>query len=69
LALSRRGNRLQVEPSIIVEVAFDAIQESSRHASGLALRFPRIKRIRWDKTVRDIDTLATARGSRSCMTR
>ena len=61
LALSRRGNRLQVEPSIIVEVAFDAIQESSRHASGLALRFPRIKRIRWDKTVRDIDTLATAR--------
>ena len=61
LAVSRMGNRIEVEPEIIVEVAFDSIQESSRHRSGLALRFPRIKRIRRDKTVQDIDTLATAR--------
>jgi ATP-dependent DNA ligase I len=61
LAVSRRGNRIEVEPAIVIEVAFDSIQESGRHASGLALRFPRIKRIRWDKTVRDIDTLAVAR--------
>ena len=61
LAVSRRGNRIEVEPAIVIEVAFDSIQESGRHASGLALRFPRIKRIRWDKTVRDIDTLAAAR--------
>ena len=61
MAVSRRGNRIEVEPAIVIEVAFDSIQESTRHASGLALRFPRIKRIRWDKTARDIDTLATAR--------
>jgi DNA ligase-1 len=61
LALGRRGNRIEVEPVVVIEVAFDSIQESTRHASGLALRFPRIKRIRADKTVRDIDTLATAR--------
>ena len=46
---------------IVIEVAFDSIQESNRHASGLALRFPRIKRVRGDKSVRDIDTLAAAR--------
>jgi DNA ligase 1 len=61
LAVSRRGNKIEVEPVIVIEVAFDSIQESSRHASGLALRFPRIKRVRWDKSVRDIDTIATAR--------
>ena len=49
LAVSRRGNRIEVEPVIVIEVAFDSIQQSDRHASGLALRFPRIKRIRWDK--------------------
>ncbi|MGB8463489.1 MAG: ATP-dependent DNA ligase [Terrimicrobiaceae bacterium] len=61
LEVSRRGNRIEVEPAIVIEVAFDSIQESTRHASGLALRFPRIKRIRWDKTAGEIDTLATAR--------
>jgi DNA ligase 1 len=61
IATSRQGNRIEVEPKVIIEVAFDSIQKSNRHASGLALRFPRIKGIRGDKTVRDIDTLATAR--------
>ena len=61
IATSRQGNRIEVEPQVIIEVAFDSIQKSDRHASGLALRFPRIKRIRGDKIVRDIDTLATAR--------
>ena len=50
LATSRQGNRIEVEPTIVIEVAFDSIQKSDRHASGLALRFPRIKRVRWDKT-------------------
>jgi len=59
--VSRTGNRLEVDPRIVIEVAFDAIQPSDRHASGLALRFPRIKRLRPDKAVGDIDTLATAR--------
>ena len=41
-----------------VMVAFDAITPSSRHDSGYALRFPRIKQIRNDKSIQDIDTLA-----------
>jgi hypothetical protein len=38
-----------VPPQVVLEIAFDQIQKSARHASGYALRFPRIKRIRWDK--------------------
>jgi len=45
---------------VILEIAFNAIQPSSRHASGLALRFPRIKAIRRDKDVDSIDTLQYA---------
>jgi DNA ligase-1 len=45
----------------VLEIAFDKIQPSSRHDSGLAMRFPRIVRIRTDKTASEIDTLATAR--------
>ena len=47
-----------VQPEVVLEVAFDAIMESGRHNSGYALRFPRIKQIRTDKSVREIDTLA-----------
>ncbi len=61
LVISRQGNRLKVEPRIVLEVAFDSIQPSDRHSSGLALRFPRIKQIRRDKSPREIDTLAAAR--------
>ncbi len=56
-----RGRYRQVKPDIVLEVAFDAVQPSTRHASGLALRFPRIKAIRRDKTVDAIDTLSYAR--------
>ena len=51
------GYRREVKPEIVVEVAFDSIQRSNRHDGGYALRFPRIKRIRTDKSVADIDTL------------
>jgi DNA ligase 1 len=51
---------LEVVPEIVLEVAFDSVQPSSRHTSGLALRFPRIKSIRRDKTVGEIDTLQYA---------
>lgn len=61
LAVSKKGNRIEVEPRVVLEIAFDAIRESPRHDSGLALRFPRIARIRRDKTVADIDTTDTAR--------
>jgi DNA ligase-1 len=59
--LREEGRYREVVPSIVLEVAFDSIQPSARHASGFALRFPRIKAIRRDKSVQDIDTLETAR--------
>ena len=46
-----------VEPKLVLEIACDQIQRSDRHASGYALRFPRIKRIRWDKRPVDADRL------------
>ena len=58
--LVERGRYREVKPDIILEVAFNSIQPSSRHSSGLALRFPRIKAIRRDKTIENIDTLAYA---------
>jgi len=57
--IARHGRYREVEPSVVVEVAFDVIMRSSRHRSGFALRFPRIARLRTDKSARDIDTLAT----------
>jgi DNA ligase-1 len=57
----QRGRYREVTPDIVLEIAFDSIQPSTRHASGLALRFPRIKAIRRDKSVDAIDTLAYAR--------
>jgi DNA ligase-1 len=48
-----------VEPGIVFEVAFDAVQSSTRHKSGVAMRFPRIHRIRWDKPAAEADTLET----------
>lgn len=50
-----------VVPDVVLEIAFDSIRPSSRHDSGLALRFPRIHAIRRDKTAAEIDTLAYAR--------
>ncbi len=58
--LRKRGRVHTVVPNIVLEIAFDSIQPSKRHNSGLALRFPRIAAIRRDKTPRDIDTLQTA---------
>ncbi|MGI8436495.1 MAG: ATP-dependent DNA ligase, partial [Chthoniobacterales bacterium] len=59
--IAERGRYREVTPDVVLEIAFDAVQPSTRHASGLALRFPRIKAIRRDKTVEAIDTLAYAR--------
>ena len=57
----QKGRYFAVEPDVVLEIAFDLLQPSPRHTSGLAMRFPRIVRIRTDKTPRDIDSLATAR--------
>ena len=53
------GRYRTVVPEVVVEIAFDRIMRSTRHRSGFAMRFPRIVRIRDDKTPADIDTLAT----------
>lgn len=55
----RFGRYRAVEPTVVVEIAFDAIMRSTRHTSGFALRFPRIARLRLDKSADEIDTLAT----------
>jgi DNA ligase-1 len=58
IALNPSGRVRMVPPQVVLEIACDQIQKSARHASGYALRFPRIKRIRWDKKPSDADTLA-----------
>jgi DNA ligase-1 len=60
-AVSQYGRYFEVKPDTVLEIAFDKIQPSDRHSSGLALRFPRILRIRTDKSASEIDTLANAR--------
>jgi len=57
IIIKDEGITIIVEPEIVLEVAFDSIQKSNRHDSGFALRFPRIKNIREDKSVSDIDSL------------
>jgi DNA ligase-1 len=49
----------QVAPKLVFEVAFDSVHRSTRHKSGVAMRFPRIHRIRWDKPAAEADTLQT----------
>jgi DNA ligase 1 len=61
LSVGGGGYRIEVKPEIVLEVAFDSIQKSERHDSGYALRFPRIKRIRDDKRLTDIDTMERVR--------
>jgi DNA ligase 1 len=56
-----RGFQRDVEPTVVLEVAFNNVQHSDRHDSGFALRFPRIVRLRPDKPVAEIDTLARLR--------
>jgi DNA ligase-1 len=57
--ISQHGRYRLVEPTVVVEVAFDVILRSARHKSGFALRFPRIARLRTDKPAAEADTLAT----------
>jgi DNA ligase 1 len=59
--LEDEGFRRTVEPKIVLEVAFNNMMRSSRHESGYALRFPRILRLRTDKSVDEIDTLETVK--------
>ena len=58
---AKHGRVYTVRPQVVFEVAFDAIQQSQRHKSGFALRFPRIKRIRWDRSPESADTVERVR--------
>jgi DNA ligase 1 len=53
----RYGPVRSVSAGLVFEVAFDAVQASARHKSGIAMRFPRIARIRWDKPFEEADTV------------
>jgi DNA ligase-1 len=57
ISLRDEGFLHVVPPQVVFEVSFDRINRSNRHTSGFALRFPRIKNIRWDKKPGEIDTL------------
>jgi DNA ligase-1 len=54
-----QGFRREVEPKIVLEVAFNNIMRSDRHESGYALRFPRIVRLRPEKSAAEADTIET----------
>ena len=53
-----------MRPELVVEIAFDGVQTSSRYPSGVALRFARVKRYRDDKTAAEADTIETVRAIR-----
>ncbi len=59
--IREQGLRLEVEPKVVLEVAFNNMMRSARHESGYALRFPRIVRLRPDKLPRDADTIDAVR--------
>ena len=55
---NRFGPVREVEHRLVVEIAFDSIHLSPRHKSGVAMRFPRVNLIRWDKPVEEADQLS-----------
>jgi DNA ligase-1 len=59
--VQRFGPVREVDKALVLEIAFDSIHASTRHKSGLAMRFPRISRIRTDKPAREADRIATLR--------
>ena len=61
ITTARHGPVHMVVPQVVLEIAFDRIQESRRHKSGFAMRFPRIARIRDDKSVDEISTIDEVR--------
>ncbi|HWO81183.1 ATP-dependent DNA ligase [Gaiella sp.] len=63
LAAAREGHVVHVRPELVVEIAFDGVQRSSRYPGGLALRFARVKGYRPDKTPAEADTIDAVRAS------
>ena len=59
--INRFGPVRETDKSLVFEVAFDSVHDSKRHKSGLAMRFPRIHRIRWDKPAHEADRIESLR--------
>lgn len=59
--LEKHGPVRVVEPKLVCEIAFEGLQASKRHKSGISVRFPRVARLRTDKTPQDADTLDSLR--------
>ncbi len=57
--VNRYGPVREVEPGLVLEIAFDSVHRSARHKSGLAMRFPRVHRIRWDKPYHEADKVTS----------
>jgi DNA ligase-1 len=55
--ITTRGRNVEIEPEVVIEVDFQDIQKTARYRSGYALRIPRFKRVRTDKSTREADTL------------
>ena len=55
----RYGPVREVAANLVLEIAFDSVHRSTRHKSGVAMRFPRVHRIRWDKPAHEADRLET----------
>lgn len=60
--VDRFGPVRAVSPGLVLEIAFDSVHRSPRHKSGLAMRFPRVHRIRWDKPAAEADQVETLEG-------
>jgi len=57
--INKFGPVREVEQALVMELAFDSVHRSTRHKSGVAMRFPRVHRIRWDKPANEADHLDT----------
>jgi DNA ligase-1 len=60
----RRGHVVDIDPPLVVEIALDGVQSSTRYAGGVALRFARVRRYRGDKDPGEADTIGTVRALR-----
>ena len=61
LAVAGEDHIVHVRPELVIEIAFDGVQESPQYPAGMALRFARVKRYRTDKTAAEADTVETVR--------
>ena len=55
--ISEDAKAIELKPAVVFEIAYEEIQKSEHYASGYALRFPRLVRVRFDKTAEDADTV------------